>query len=351
MADLLIDLYRVKDPYSGLGQFSLQLARALLAAGGDGHRLTFLVPEGFPADELRGAPTVRDRMALRLLPRLAGRFGLWHSVHQLPSHHAPRGTPWVYTVHDLNFLIEKPAAKAARYRARLQRQLDRATAITAISAHTRAQLEAHTDLRGRTVHVIHNGVRQPVPGQAPLPPGVGARPFFLAVGVLKEKKRIDALLPMMRHFPGHELVIAGNDRTAHAAELRAKAAALPYRDRIRLLGPVSDAVRDTLYAQCAALLFPSQAEGFGLPVAEALALGKPVLAYRGTSAAEIGGDAAFYFDDHAPEPLAEALRAALNAWESLGPRGPQRAMEQAARFSWERCARSYLRLYAEVLRH
>jgi glycosyltransferase involved in cell wall biosynthesis len=349
MRALLIDLYRTKDPYSGLGQFSQQFAETLIAHGVADARCTFLVPDKAVPASLHGQPLLTDKISLRPPLGLVPRFDLWHSLHQLPSHRPRKGTPWVYTVHDLNFLIEKSGAKAARYLKLLQRDLDHATVITAISHYTRAQLEQHTDLKGRTVRVIHNGVQAPSSSAMALPAGLGGKPYFLSIGVLKEKKAIHALIPLLEHFPDHELVIAGNNRTDYGERLRQEAAASPWRDRVRMLGPVDDALRNALYAHCEALLFPSQAEGFGLPVIEALALGKPVFASRATSLPEIGGDVAFYFDGLTPASMAERIQEGLAAWQASGAEGPRRARQRALLFTWENCLRGYLAAYEEAL--
>lgn len=349
MRDLLIDIYRTKDPHSGLGQFSQQFAETLIAQGFRDARFTFLAPANGLNPALDGQRVLRDSVLIRPPFSRSPRFDLWHSLHQLPSHRPRKGGAWVYTVHDLNFLIEKPAVKARRYLTRLQRDLDRATVITAISRFTKAQLEKHADVKGREVRVIHNGVRFPQPGRAPLPSGIGNRPYFLCVGVLKEKKNFHVLLPLLARFPDHDLVIAGNDRTPYGDRMHREAAAAGLAGRVRLLGKVDDAVRDTLYAHCAALLVPSLAEGFGLPLVEALALGKPVFSSRSTSLPEIGGDAAFYFDSFNPETMASAVHDGLAQWERMGAEAEAVAKKHAARFSWPACMDAYLKAYATAL--
>lgn len=349
MRKLLIDLYRTKDPYSGLGQFSQQFAETLIAHGLPESHNRFLVPKGEEPTWLQGQTLLKDQFALRPPLSIVPRFDLWHSLHQLPSHRPRKSTPWVYTVHDLNFLIEKSGKKAHRYLRQLQRDLDRATVITAISDFTRAQLEQHTDLKGHTVRVIHNGVRLPDASGTALPKGIAGKPYFLSVGVLKEKKAIHKLIPLLAHFPDHELVIAGNDRTAYGDRVRRDAATSPWGERVRILGPIDDATRNTLYAQCDALLFPSQAEGFGLPIIEAFAFGKPVFASRATSLPEIGGDVAFYFDSLDAAHMANRIQEGLAAWKSLGSEGARRAKERAALFSWENAMRGYLAAYEEAI--
>lgn len=346
MRSILVDIYKTKDLNSGLGQFSLQLAQALLAYPVADQRITFLQPRGFRHQSLEGSTVVEDSLLLRYLPQFGKRFDLWHSTHQLPSHRPARGTTWILTIHDLNFLAEKPAPKAARYLAALQRDVDRANALTAISHFTKAEIEAHIDLRGKAVRVVTNGVALPASTDTTLPANLTRRPFFLAIGVLKEKKNLEVLLPLLAHFPDHNLVIAGNDRTPYGDLMRKRVTEMGLGDRVHLTGPVDDRMRFALYTHCAALLMPSLAEGFGMPVVEALSLGKPVFASRRTSLPEVGGDAARYLDDFAPDAMATVIRDGLRDWNADAAR---LARQQADRYSWARCAKAYQELYTEVL--
>lgn len=346
MRSILIDIYKTKDLNSGLGQFSLQLAQAILANPIADQRITFLQPRGFRHKVLQGCSVVEDSLILRYLPQLSRRFDLWHSTHQLPSHRPARGTPWILTIHDLNFLVEKPAPKAARYLAALQRDVDRADALTAISHFTKAEIEARIDLRGKAVRVIPNGVALPSYADTTLPAALTLRPFFLAIGVLKEKKNLDVLLPLLSHFPDHALVIAGNDRTAYGDFIRQHVVEMGLSDRVHMTGPVDDRMRFALYTHCAALLMPSVAEGFGMPVVEALSLGKPVFASRRTSLPEVGGDAARYFDDFAPNAMAKVISDGLRDWNDDAAR---LARQHAHGYSWPHCVKAYQELYAELL--
>ncbi|HRD51754.1 MAG TPA: glycosyltransferase family 1 protein [Flavobacteriales bacterium] len=347
MPGILVDAYKVKDLNSGLGQFSLQFIKAL---GTKQHArpIRLLVPKGFSAKLLQPERTIEDSPLLRLFPSAGGRFDLWHSLYQFPSHKPPRGTPWLLTIHDLNFIAEKSGTKADRYLRDMQRDIDRATAVVAISHFTRMQIEERINLRGKAIRVIHNGVALPGNRNAPLPRGIGPWPYFLAIGVLKPKKNIHALLPVLEHFPEHRLVIAGNNATPYGEEVKRAAAALPWHDRIHFLGTVDDDARAALYAHCQALLFPSTAEGFGMPVVEALAMGKPVIARRSTSVPEVGGEHAEYFDDLDAASIARAINRGLARWHG-DTAYADAAIRHAATFSWDHCIDAYMRLYDSLL--
>jgi alpha-1,3-rhamnosyl/mannosyltransferase len=114
------------------------------------------------------------------------------------------------------------------------------------------------------------------------------------------------------------------------------------------LGRQPDAVLQYLFRRALALVFPSKYEGFGLPVAEAMALGCPVVCSRVASLPEVGGDAACYAGLNAEEYLLAMRRIDRDREYREELRGKGR--EQAQQFSWPRCARETVEIYDQVWR-
>jgi glycosyltransferase involved in cell wall biosynthesis len=110
---------------------------------------------------------------------------------------------------------------------------------------------------------------------------------------------------------------------------------------------ITDAQKAWAFARCAGFLFPSLTEGFGLPPLEAMHFGKPVFLSRLTSLPEVGGDAAYYFDDWSPA----AMRSVVEAGLRQGAEATRAAQvkQHAARFDWDSAAAAYLALYAKLL--
>ena len=100
---------------------------------------------------------------------------------------------------------------------------------------------------------------------------------------------------------------AGTPAAAAEAGKPAAAAQAGVADRVRVLIRISEADKAWYITQCLAYLQPSLAEGFGLPVVEAMQIGKPVFLSRLTSLPEVGGAAAYYFDDFTPATMQQTL--------------------------------------------
>jgi glycosyltransferase involved in cell wall biosynthesis len=106
---------------------------------------------------------------------------------------------------------------------------------------------------------------------------------------------------------------------------------------------LSEAQKAWLYATCEGFLFPSLAEGFGLPPLEAMACGCPVVAAAAGAVPEVCGDAALWFDTAGPRRLTDALARLLEE-QGLAAELRRRGLARAAMFSWRRAAETLLGL-------
>jgi alpha-1,3-rhamnosyl/mannosyltransferase len=115
----------------------------------------------------------------------------------------------------------------------------------------------------------------------------------------------------------------------------------------RYLGRPPDDVLVYLYRRALALVFPSKYEGFGLPVAEAMSLGCPVICSRTASLPEVGGNAVCYAEMDPASYLGAMERVAQDG--SFRRELQERGLGQAAQFSWRRCASETVRVYQSTL--
>ena len=165
------------------------------------------------------------------------------------------------------------------------------------------------------------------------------RPFVLHVGRLEARKNQVTALRAVERLPDLVLVCAGPVTDAGmAAQLQSP--------RCRVLGRVTRADLEALYANAEALVFPSLYEGFGLPILEAMRRGVPVVTAAVSSLPEVGGEAAVYVDDPRDD---RALAAAVD--HALDDRARLRELgyAQAAKFTWDRTAAGVAGVIRELI--
>ena len=167
--------------------------------------------------------------------------------------------------------------------------------------------------------------------------------FVLQVGRVEQRKNQAAALAAVEHLDDVTLVIAGPERDAALSEK------LRNSTHCRVLGMVDQPMLELLYERAGAVVVPSLYEGFGLPVLEAMARGKVVVAAKSSSLPEVGGEAALYFHDSAdPAHLAHVLEVALGD-QALRTRLARAARARAAKFTWDKTAAGVAAVVRELL--
>jgi glycosyltransferase involved in cell wall biosynthesis len=354
----------------GVGRYVRALTRHLPAvAAADRGAVTWVVGRHPPARlaSVGLVPAVTARLAwpgrvaartwvtLRRPGLPAGLLADLDLVHATSAAVPPTGgRPLVATVHDLAFRHYPEAFPPAgrRYHERSARIVaDEAARIVADSQATAHDLTELYGVEPGRVTVVPLGVEPPGepdrPGAQRLLSELGVRgPFLLTVGTLEPRKNLPRLLAafgeVTDELPDHHLVVVGP--VGWGPALR------PTWDsvRVKLAGPVGDAVLQALYQAADGLAYPSLYEGFGLPVLEAMAHGTPVLTSDRSSLPEVAGDAAMLVDPLDRGDIAKGLvrlvtDSALR--RRLAAAGPRRA----ARYTWPATAAATWAAYREVL--
>lgn len=342
---LVFDCEKLKFPDTGLYHFCDSLGKALKKRLATDGGMTFFLNRklaGHFGDDCGYLPY--RSIYKYIFPYWRARGAIWHSTQQFPKV-MPGRLRTVLTVHDLNFLYEEPEETRRSWLDRLQHNVDKASRVVAISGFTRDDLLKHIDLRGRTVDVIYNGCTA-YGGKPGVPDYVPSGPFLFTVGTLLRKKNFH-VLPALLVGNGYELVISGL-RFSYEEQILRTASELGVLDRVHVTGPVSEAAKDWYMRNCRAFLFPSIAEGFGLPPIEAMLYGKPVFLSRYTSLPEIGGDKAFYFNREFDfEGMRKEFAEGLEAYDS-GKVTPEEISAHARKFSWDKAAEEYIRIYKSL---
>ena len=360
MPTIALEMERLRNPYSGLGQYCLQLGHAFadlpavaLAKEGTvaGIGFSCLVP----IERIGEFGKEMTYKAVKPWHKIIGpSFGesLWHCMHQ-DSEYMPRSrkTPLAITIHDLNFL-DRPDYSEAKQKRRLgsmQQKINQARGLVYISEYVRQWVHQHLQVpAGMVESVIYNGgslTEKMSNIQHPMSNVRG--PFLFSIGI-HPKKNYHVLMPILAEFKEYRWIIAGPDSRGYRAKIEQEAAKLGVTDRIEFCGPVGDKEKLDYYEKCVALLFPSLSEGFGLPVVEAMSLGKPVFLSNRTSLPEIGGSEAYYFKDFEPKTLKETFAAGIKDFEN-DPAKPARMIAWAAQFTWQKAAAQYIEFYQNTL--
>lgn len=182
--------------------------------------------------------------------------------------------------------------------------------------------------------------------------------YVLYLGGFDARKNIEAALQVYTWAQdalgeSYPLVIAGKLPDRHDAffhDPRIIAKQIEVDSVVRFIGAVAEEDKVALYQQARAFLYPSLYEGFGLPALEALACGVPVVGSNASSIPEIVGDAGILVDPHDARAMAGALIPVCME-DQLHDELSERALKQAAKFSWEKCARETVAAYEDVLRN
>ncbi len=325
---------------------------------------------GLPADrfvQVR-APISAASLAWRtfyeytILPRKveAGKFDLMHGLGTLSPTAGRR--PLVLTIHDL-YYRQVPKTVPLGYRlfasGVLPHVARRAARIVVPSRWTAAAVRRLLRVPEKRIRIIPNGPGQIVkaePGKpadpAPVLERYGIRPpFVLSVSQIHPHKNVAGLLRAfaLARRRGHEeaqLVLVGK-RVAEGHALDQLVQELGLTASVRFTGHLTEADLGVVFRAAEVFAFPSLAEGFGMPVLEAMAHGVPVVASNAAAIPEVVGNAGLLADVRNPSAFADALGAVLSD-RDVRDKLRRKGVERVKEFSWERCAREMLAVYSEV---
>ncbi len=276
-------------------------------------------------------------------------FDLWHVTNQISWYHPFNDrTKNVFTLHDLNFLIEEKqnVKRNKRLLQNIQQRVNRAHHITAISKFVVAHAKQFIEFGNRKITVIYNGCNVPEFSEWEEPAYKPEKKYIFSIGLVQPRKNFH-VLPALLVNNNYELIIAGTNTFGYGDKIINEANKYGVTGRVKLIGPVSENQKYWLYKNCEAFCFPSIAEGFGLPVLEAMHFGKPVFISDKTSLPEIGGDAAWYFKNFDPEYMRQIFNDGMQEYYNTMP--TQKIKAQAAKFDWDKIAVQYLDVYKSVL--
>lgn len=367
--------------YSGVAEYTLNLLRALMAEDKVNNYVLFYNS----AKDRRGrlpefaAPNVK--IISRRWPNKALNYGFfklfnWPAVDKLIG--CQFDVYWLphlnflawpkaknlLTIHDLSFLRYKEFFSGRQNfwhrQLNVSRLLKQADIAVAISENTKRDIMTLIGVQDEKIKVIYSGVADnfkvldggdgrllAVQEKYQLP-----KRFILFLGTVEPRKNLSGLIQSYNYLRQRhadlsdvQLIIAGGDgwkfkKIYQSAEIS------PYAADIKFLGYIKPDDKCALYNLAAVFAFPSFYEGFGLPPLEAMAAGTPVVASFASSMPEVVGTAGLLVDPYNAAEIGEAVAQVLldkNLAEVLRQRG----LAQAKKFTWQKTAQAYLKLFAQ----
>jgi alpha-1,3-rhamnosyl/mannosyltransferase len=299
------------------------------------------------------------RWATRLYWDTTCRGNVFHAPNYFLPACARNG---VVTVHDLSVLKfpeTHPAERVRQWETSFADSLGRARQLITDSEWTRQEVVAAFSWPADRVTAVPLGVSADYRPRTPdeLRPTLSAHGlepggYTLCVSTLEPRKRIESLLGAYRLMPPsvrrrYPLVLVGGSgwRAENLLQRIAEAAAEGW---VLPLGFVPAADLPQLYAGARLFAYPSIYEGFGLPVAEAMASGVPVVTSRSSCLPEVAGGAAMLVEPDDSDAFSATLQAGLNdeAWRSIAI---DAGLRRAAMFTWSACCAKTVEVYRAAL--
>ncbi len=360
---------------TAIGRYIRQLIPAL-AALHTPHQYTLFTSVRPPADYRLPAESAFRRRVLPLGERifklgwqyarlplpadlLTGRADLWHGLNgTLPPLLHGRA---IVTVHDLAFLAQpdsiNPSTVAYLNKA-VPRAVRRADAVITISEYTRRNLIERLHIPAERVQIAYPGISPAFQRITDAMLLAATRykfelqqPLILTVGTLEARKNLVRLVQafdkIRRERGGPKmLAIAGPDGWGYE-QVYEMVNQLGLKKEVRFLNYVSDLDLILLYSLADVVALPSLYEDFGLPVLEAMACGAPVICSNTGGLPEAAGNAALLVKPTDTDTLAATLLRLLRN-PKLRALLSKKGQAQAAKFTWEACAQTHLKVYEEV---
>jgi len=377
---ILVNTSSLIPPLTGIGRYTLQLLQILLQHP-DVRQVVGLTPTGLisqqklqqlllqfePQDNPRTQEAEIKRSILRSwIASLPGARPLWRKLRNFQTRSnasqlrgfvywepnyllTPFDGPSVATIHDISHLRMPeyhPDARIAEMNQLMPETLARATRLIAVSEFTRGEIQSSLqptqpiDIVSPAVDPsflqVTEAAREEVRQRHQLPPE-----YILSVATLEPRKNLSRLVEAYTALPEslrlrYPLVLAGS-RGWHTSSLETLIRPLVESGQIRVLGYVDQVHMPALYANASLMAYVSLYEGFGMPIAEAMAAGTPVLTSATSSMPEVAAGHALLADPTNTQSIREQLERLLTD-PLLRQQMAQSARQHASTFNWSKSA-------------
>ncbi|MDR2563632.1 MAG: glycosyltransferase family 4 protein [Prevotellaceae bacterium] len=309
------------------------------------------------------------RGLLYLLPSLWRTYGIakaaehdgikiFHGLsHELPVGIEKTGIKTLVTVHDLIFMRYPEyysRADVAIYKRKVVSACHRADMIIAVSKQTKRDIIDFLGIDESKIKVVYQGCdpqfydavssaeKAEIKAKYSLPDN-----YILSVGTVETRKNLLSIVRATPFLPAEFSLVAVGKHSDYANEVMKEVAKLGLSERVSFINKADFKDFPGIYQQASAFVYPSEFEGFGIPILEALNSGVPVIAARTSSLPEVGGEAALYIEPHDYQILASHLNNILNDAD-LRKRMTTEGVIQAKKFREKHTVPALWQAYLEV---
>ena len=263
-------------------------------------------------------------------------------IHDISFYHRPEDIP-IFTSLYYRYFFRKFAYKADR--------------IITVSDFSKEDISSFLGIGREMIDVAYNGVSEYFTPATSLEKDnyrkelTGGIPYFLFVGNFSPRKNIPGVINAYNHFRtitkyNHKLVLTGG-RLFLNNETNRLLKDSPWHSDIILTGSMTHQELRPLYSSASAFVFVPWFEGFGIPAAEAMRCGTPVILSDTTSLPEIGGDAAIFVNPGSTSEISDAMIKVITDG-SLRKSMIEKGLIESQRFNWDNCAESVWRSVLKV---
>ena len=301
---------------------------------------------------------IHDRPESRSLVRLISLLNKCNSLRRLRKHydiiHPTLYDPYlighcsgklIVTVHDM--MHEKGYVIDDKTVARKRRMVHAADRIITVSQCTKNDLlEYYPELDAEKIRVSHQGFSMSANDSKSRRFRFVDGPYILFVGGRGGYKNfgrfVEAMKPILSSHKELQVFCTGGEFTSEESELFGE-----YSSRFHS-GKLIDSEMSSAYANALCFVFPSEYEGFGLPILEAFACGCPVVCSSSSCFPEVAGDSAEYFDPLNVDEMSAKIQSVIDD-DSLRESLSFRGRERLKLFDWDKTARETLEYYKEAI--
>ncbi len=361
---------------TGIGTYARELASALLEIDRENNYTLFFSQKPFSRQSRLGLDFIKkahsklrtidipyrllnflwNRIGILPVEYLCGNCDVFHSLDMLSP--IAKKAQILTTVHDLNWLVfddNSISKKEALYK-EVFKSLKRSKIIIADSNFTKKELLKYFPfLKDKVIEVVHLGVSDMF---RPLDRAFiedrkkkyGWGEFILYIGVLDQSRKnlirlVKAYAILKKKGLIRERLVLCGRISSRSRKLLEVIDELKLKDDVIIKSNwIPDEDIPVLYNMAKVCAYPSLYEGFGLPILESMACGRPVITSELTGMPEVAGDAVYYIDPESVENIAKGLEEVLTD-PGLYSRLSEKGLERAKRFTWYETARNTLEAY------